>query len=185
MLDFDASGRLVATQQVLTPSTFATIKPGMAQDEVLARIGRPAFVFPVGWQKLQVWNYRFGGLEGDCVVFQGLDQQRDPPVTETRPEPAIRPATTAAIASSDVRRRRSAVRAFRLRAPHARRVRRVASPHAARRARSTCRGVFAALAAAHAARGRRLRPPAAAAARTAGCRRAGSSRPRSACRCAG
>ena len=70
MLDFDASGRLVSTQQVLTPSTFATITPGMAQDEVLARIGRPAFVFPVGWQQLQVWNYRFGGLEGDCVVFQ-------------------------------------------------------------------------------------------------------------------
>src|SRR5664279_4800983 len=34
MLDFDASGRLVSTQQVLTPSTFATITPGMAQDEV-------------------------------------------------------------------------------------------------------------------------------------------------------
>ena len=70
MLDFDAGGRLVATHQVLTPATFATITPGMAQDEVLARIGRPAFVFPVGWQQLQVWNYRFGGLEGDCVVFQ-------------------------------------------------------------------------------------------------------------------
>ena len=70
MLDFDGSGRLVATRQVLTPATFATITPGMAQDEVLARIGRPAFVFPVGWQQLQVWNYRFGGLEGDCVVFQ-------------------------------------------------------------------------------------------------------------------
>ncbi len=70
MLDFDAGGRLVTTRQVLTPSTFATIVPGMAQDEVLTQIGRPAFVFPVGWQQLQVWNYRFGGLEGDCVVFQ-------------------------------------------------------------------------------------------------------------------
>jgi hypothetical protein len=70
MLDFDAGGRLVATQQVLTPATFATITPGMSQGEVLARIGHPAFMFPVGWQRLQVWNYRFGGLEGDCVVFQ-------------------------------------------------------------------------------------------------------------------
>jgi len=34
------------------------------------RIGHPAFVFPVGYQKLQVWNYRFAGMEGDCVVFQ-------------------------------------------------------------------------------------------------------------------
>ncbi len=70
MLDFDAGGRLVATHQVLTPTAFATITPGMGEKEVLARIGRPAFVFPVGWQQLQVWNYRFGGLEGDCVVFQ-------------------------------------------------------------------------------------------------------------------
>src|SRR5450755_3183507 len=70
MLDFDASGRLVAKQQVLTPAIFATIKPGMTQVEVLSRIARPAFVFPVGWQQLQVWNYRFGGLEGDCVLFQ-------------------------------------------------------------------------------------------------------------------
>ncbi|MGZ5240324.1 MAG: hypothetical protein ACXWIG_08995 [Caldimonas sp.] len=70
MLDFDASGRLVSTQQVLTPATFATITPGMSQTDVLSRIGRPVSVFPIGWQNLRVWNYRFGGLEGDCVLFQ-------------------------------------------------------------------------------------------------------------------
>jgi hypothetical protein len=70
MLDFDASGRLVQSQQVLNAQTFATIQPGMPQGEVLTRLGRPAFIFPVGYQKLQVLNYRFGGLEGDCMVFQ-------------------------------------------------------------------------------------------------------------------
>jgi hypothetical protein len=70
MIDFDTNGRYLGTQQVLTPQTFATITPGMSQQEVLTRIGRPTFTFPVGWQQLQVWNYRFGGLEGDCVVFQ-------------------------------------------------------------------------------------------------------------------
>ncbi len=70
MLDFDASGRLVSTQQVLNPETFATITPGLTPEQVLMRIGHPAFVFPVGYQKLQVWNYRFTGMEGDCVVFQ-------------------------------------------------------------------------------------------------------------------
>jgi hypothetical protein len=70
MLDFDAGGRLVSSRQVLTPETFATITPGMSQQEVLARIGRPAFVTPIGWQQQQLWSYRFGGLEGDCVVFQ-------------------------------------------------------------------------------------------------------------------
>ncbi len=70
MLDFDASGKLVSRQQVLTPSVFATMKPGMSTGEVLARIGHPIGVFPVGWQQLQVWNYRFGPPEGDCVLFQ-------------------------------------------------------------------------------------------------------------------
>jgi len=70
MLDFDASGRLVQSQQVLNLQNFATIQPGMPQSEVLTRLGRPAWVFPVGYQKLQVMNYRFGGLEGDCMVFQ-------------------------------------------------------------------------------------------------------------------
>jgi hypothetical protein len=85
MLDFDASGHLVATHQVLTPESFATIAPGMTQEEVLARIGRPAFVFPVGWQKLQVWNYRFGGMEGDCVVFQVSISNATRTVTDAGP----------------------------------------------------------------------------------------------------
>src|SRR6478672_9544028 len=54
MLDFDAAGLLVASRQVLTPDTFATITPGMTQDEVLARIGRPAHVTGIGWQKQQL-----------------------------------------------------------------------------------------------------------------------------------
>ena len=70
MVDFDATGRLVSSQQVLSPATFDTITIGMTEQQVLTRIGRPAYVFPVGWQNLQVWSYRFGGLEGDCRVFQ-------------------------------------------------------------------------------------------------------------------
>jgi hypothetical protein len=85
MLDFDASGRLVSSRQVLTPQTFATIQPGMTQDDVLVRIGRPAFVFPVGWQHSQVWSYRFGGLDGDCVVFQVSISNATRTVTEAGP----------------------------------------------------------------------------------------------------
>ncbi len=70
MLDFDAAGLLVGKQQVLTPTVFATMKPGMSSADVLSRIGHPVGVFGVGWQKLQVWNYRFGPPEGDCVLFQ-------------------------------------------------------------------------------------------------------------------
>ena len=85
MLDFDANGRLVTNRQVLTPQSFATIQPGMTQDDVLVRIGHPAFVFPVGWQQSQVWNYRFGGLEGDCVVFQVSISNATRAVTEAGP----------------------------------------------------------------------------------------------------
>jgi hypothetical protein len=68
MLDFDANGRLVSSRQVLAEASFATIAPGLSSADVLMRIGHPAQVFPVPWQKLQVWNYRYAG--GDCVWFQ-------------------------------------------------------------------------------------------------------------------
>ena len=70
MLDYDAGGHLVTSRQVLTPEVFATITPGMPEDEVLMRIGRPAHIAGIGWQKQQLWSYRFTGLEGECVVFQ-------------------------------------------------------------------------------------------------------------------
>jgi hypothetical protein len=81
MLDFDAKGVLVASEQVLTEDNFATIVPGMASREVRMRLGRPAQVFNVGWQNLQVWNYRYAG--GDCVWFQVSIGNADARVTET------------------------------------------------------------------------------------------------------
>jgi hypothetical protein len=90
MLDFDANGRLLRSSQVLTPPSFATIQPGMSKTDVLTRLGQPAFVFPVGYQQLQVWNYRFGGLEGDCMVFQISFSNATGAVTEAGqgPDPA-------------------------------------------------------------------------------------------------
>ena len=68
MMDFNAAGTLVASQQVLTQANFADIVPGMTSDEVRFRLGRPANVINVGRQNLTVWNYRF--VRGDCVWFQ-------------------------------------------------------------------------------------------------------------------
>ena len=68
MLDFDAAGRLVRKEQVLTEARFAEIAPGMAATEVRMRIGRPAVSTYIGWQKRQLWSYRW--WPGDCVVFQ-------------------------------------------------------------------------------------------------------------------
>ena len=44
-----------------------------------------ATVRPVGWQQLQVWNYRFGGIEGDCVVFQVSISNATQTVTDAGP----------------------------------------------------------------------------------------------------
>ena len=79
MLDFDANGSLLSSQQVLTEQNFATIEPGMSGQDVRMRLGRPAHVFNVGWQKLQVWNYSFFG--GDCVWFQVSISNADQRVT--------------------------------------------------------------------------------------------------------
>jgi len=68
MLDFDATGHLVGNEQVLTEAHFREIVPGMPGTDVRRRLGRPAHVFNVPRQRLQVWNYRF--FEGDCVWFQ-------------------------------------------------------------------------------------------------------------------
>lgn len=80
MLDFDAAGRLVKSEQVLTEANFAKIVPGMSAEEVRMRLGRPAQVFYVPWQKLEVWNYRF--YPGDCVWFQISVSQAAGRVTE-------------------------------------------------------------------------------------------------------
>lgn len=68
MLDFDASGRLVSKTQALTEANFATVHAGMTRRAVLEKLGRPGQVFRVGYQRLDIWNYRYA--DGDCVWFQ-------------------------------------------------------------------------------------------------------------------
>ena len=80
MMDFNAQGKLVSKEQVLTEANFARIVPGMPGAEVQMRLGRPAHVFSVQRQKIQVWNYRYFG--GDCVWFQVTVSDAGP-VTET------------------------------------------------------------------------------------------------------
>ncbi len=66
------------------------VRPGMTMQEVKQRVGLPAYTFRVGWQRLDVWNYRFARPEGDCTVFQISFAQASGRVTETGqgPDPA-------------------------------------------------------------------------------------------------
>ena len=52
----------------LTEADFAALKPGMTQQEVLAKVGRPTWVFGVRQENLSIWNYRFN--RSDCVIYQ-------------------------------------------------------------------------------------------------------------------
>ena len=81
MLDFDAKGTLVASEQVRTQANFAAIARGMPADEVRMRLGRPSDVFGAGWQEhIHVWSYRFP--QGDCFWFQVSIRDADQKVSD-------------------------------------------------------------------------------------------------------
>ncbi len=52
----------------LTERDFATIQPGMTSSEVVARFGRPTWVFGVRQENLSIWNYRYD--RNDCIIYQ-------------------------------------------------------------------------------------------------------------------
>ncbi len=55
----DANGRVSRADQVLTEENFNLITPGMAQDEVRHRLGRPSEVQGLARERGVVWNYRY------------------------------------------------------------------------------------------------------------------------------
>lgn len=85
MLDFDARGLLVRSQQVLTEENLRGVPIGSTEDEVLRRYGRPVWIYGIGYQRQHVWNYRFDG--GDCVWYQILFSDATGRVTESSPGP--------------------------------------------------------------------------------------------------
>jgi len=59
MVDVDAAGRVLRSEQVLDERHFAEIVDGMTEAEVLRRIGRPAERQPVGFVGRVVWSWRY------------------------------------------------------------------------------------------------------------------------------
>lgn len=58
-VEVDLSGKVIQTEQVLKESNFSLITPGMAQDDVLQRLGRPSTTQGLGRSRGVVWNYRY------------------------------------------------------------------------------------------------------------------------------
>lgn len=57
--EVDAQGKVVKVEQVLTERNFNQLTPGMTQDEVRRRLGRPGEVQRLGRSRGVVWNYRY------------------------------------------------------------------------------------------------------------------------------
>jgi hypothetical protein len=52
----------------LSESDFATIKPGMTRDQVVARFGAPTWSFRVRQDNLTILNYRYS--HSSCIIYQ-------------------------------------------------------------------------------------------------------------------
>ena len=68
MLDVDASGTLLRSQQVRNEASFRSITAGMTPEQVRATLGQPDDVSHVGRQRDEVWSWNFRNLE--CQWFQ-------------------------------------------------------------------------------------------------------------------
>jgi hypothetical protein len=58
-VDVDTDGKVVKTEQVLTEFNFNQITPGMTQEEVRQRLGRPSETQGLGRSRGVVWSYRY------------------------------------------------------------------------------------------------------------------------------
>ncbi len=88
MLDFDASGRLLRWEQVLTEAKFNTIAAGMEGRDVQALIGHSfdQRVVGVAERRQTVWAYRYE--TPFCQYFQvGIDSQGKVMDTSYGPDP--------------------------------------------------------------------------------------------------
>ena len=71
MITIDASGKMSALRQVLTPANFAKIQPGMMMEEVRKRLGKPMKMTPFELNRTwhYDWRYMDGPNESDKKIF--------------------------------------------------------------------------------------------------------------------
>lgn len=67
MLDFDAAGKLLQSDQVLDDAHFDAVRAGMTKQQVLYAIGRPAEIWGVRYHDQTVWSYRY--FTPSCRLF--------------------------------------------------------------------------------------------------------------------
>jgi hypothetical protein len=76
MVDFDAQGQLLQWFNALEPERLRAIVPGMAQAEVLQRLGPPAERRRLAMEGRSLWAWRFPTYECEWFVTTFDAQQR-------------------------------------------------------------------------------------------------------------
>ena len=64
----DATGKVIRTDQVLTPLNFSRVDVGMTQEAVLLLLGKPSDVRTIGQEGGALWSYRY--QNSSCNWFQ-------------------------------------------------------------------------------------------------------------------
>lgn len=93
LITIGADGRMSALRQLLTPATFAKVRPGLTKDEVRRMLGKPAKTQRFALKPdEEIWDWRFldGGVPKMFSVTFGGDARvittavgNDPRATET------------------------------------------------------------------------------------------------------
>jgi hypothetical protein len=69
MITIGPDGRMTALRQVLTPATFAQVRPGLSQEQVRRMLGKPARQQQLPLKREQAWDWRWLEPPNTSMVF--------------------------------------------------------------------------------------------------------------------
>jgi len=88
MITIGPDGRMTALRQVLTPTTFARVQPGMKMEEVRRMLGKPARRTPYALKKEEAWDWRYMQPPNTSMMFTvWFDPDMKVVRTSTGPDP--------------------------------------------------------------------------------------------------
>ena len=69
MITIGPDGRMTALRQVLNPTTFARVQPGMSMEEVRRMLGKPAKRTPYPLKQEEAWDWRYMQPPNTSMMF--------------------------------------------------------------------------------------------------------------------
>ena len=69
MIGIGPDGRMTSLRQVLNPTTFARVQPGMAMEDVRRMLGKPMKITPYALKQEIAWDWRYMQPPNTSMVF--------------------------------------------------------------------------------------------------------------------